>query len=178
MDSSSSFLTVQVPVAHLVGHVADEQSLAWLCGSPLVQVPPVVAGVTTLVELHGHPPALEDLLVQSFTSGIGLLLAGELDVCKTLAQTPIVGNDPAVGDLTELGELGLELRSGDLEEEVANVEDLAGGCGSAVLVGPALLEGIPGVVSSASCLSGGGLRLFADLRGGFRRLLADLRGSL
>jgi len=96
---------------------------------------------------------------------------------QSLAQTPVVGDDSAVCDLAELGEFSLELRGGDLEEEVANVEDLGGRSrGGWVL----RLEGavrIDGVASLAADGRGGLLHSLGRLRGGSLCLLSHLRGG-
>lgn len=120
-------LTVQVLVAHLVGHVTDEQRLGGILGGCLVKCVPGTTGTATVwitapVVLHVHPPALEDLVVQRVDGLVRVLLRGKLDVAETLAQAPVVRDDAGSGDLTDLGELGLELRRGHFEEEVADVE--------------------------------------------------------
>lgn len=174
-------LTIQVLVAHLVGHVADEQGLAG-CGGSLAS-PSLPAGRRTApVVLHRQSPALEDLLVKGGEGIVGRLLVGKLEVCKALAQTPVVGDDSAVRDLAELGEFGLELRGGNLEEEVADVENLGGRSRTGRVLrleGAVRVDGVAGLATDRRCgflhslgrLRGGSLCLFGHLRGGLLNLV-------
>jgi hypothetical protein len=132
-----------------------------------------------LVVLHRQSPALEDLLVKGVEGVVCGLLVGKLEVCKALAQAPVVGDDSAVGDLTILGEFGLELRGGDLEEEVADVKNLGGRSRGGLV---ARLEErrvcIDGVASPAANGKGGFPHSLARLRGGSLCFLGHLRCGL
>jgi hypothetical protein len=172
-------LTIEVLVAHLVGHVANEQGLAG-CGGTLAGpvLPLLAARLAAPVVLHRHSPALENLLVESVTGVVGCLLVGKLEVCKALAQTPVVGDESAVHDLAELGEFGLELRGGDLEEEVADVENLGGRRRGGFVVRLERSVGIDSVASPAADGGSGFLHSLGRLRGGSLCLLSHLRGGL
>ena len=124
--------------------------------------------------LHRQSPTLEHLLVECLEGLVGLLLGGKLDVCKALAQSPVVGDDSAVRDLSVLGELGLELRGGDFEEKVADIENLGG---SSVSVGFERLISVDSVASLTADGRGGLLRTLGRLRGGLLYALGRLRGG-
>ena len=168
----------------MVGHVADEQSLARRVGSLAHPgFSPLATGCAALVVLHRQSPTLEYFLVKGVEGLVGLLLSGKLDVCKTLAQTPVVGDDSAVRDLAVLGELGLKLRGGDLEEQVADVKNFGGRGRGGRIVGSERVIGSDGVASLATDGRCSSLCTLGHLRGGFldlvrrRANLADcLRG--
>lgn len=156
--------TVEVPVAHLVRHVANEERIAGL-GRVLCFL-----GVAALVMLNGEAPTLEDRLIQSLNSVLGLRRSAELNVSKTLAQAPVVRDHSAVGDLTILGEFSLQLRGSDLKEEIADIQNFARDFGS-IRRKSGVLVGVGAIVRAARESVGdrlygrgnGILRRFGDL---------------
>jgi len=133
---------VEVPVAHLVRHVANEKRVAGLSRG-LCSL-----GVAALVMLNGEAPTLKDRLIHSLDSVFGLRRSAELNVSKTLAQAPVVRDHSAVGDLTVLGKFSLQLRGSDLKEEVADIQDFTRDFGS---IGrkPGVLVGVEAIVRVA-----------------------------
>lgn len=175
--------TVQIPITHLITHIPNKQRLARRIAPPPPH-PPLPPTTTTRVrprprlpahmKLHRHAPPLENLLVQLPDRLIRRFLRGELHVPEPLTQPAAVGYNAGIGDLAEFRELGFELRGGDFEEEVADVEDAAwlgggvaaAGAGGGIAGGGLTRRELGGAAATALVGGGGGVEGIAGSAAG------------
>lgn len=118
--------TIQVAVAHLVRHISNEQRLARRSSRATAAVwdSALISRLALDMVLNRHTSTLEHLLIKRLERCVGITLRGKLNVTKTSAHAPRVRDNATVHNLSKAAEFSLQRLLCDLEEEVANVEDL------------------------------------------------------